>query len=666
MKIKRIKGFSLAEVLISLTVVSLVMAAAAPVLTKKTDIGDVSWQWTNGTDEKLQNGTVFNRDGIIIGDTNLPKFNELMKSEDTGLGTYYSAMYPQIYGAEGHNFIAAADELSKKSKISIIKNRHDRNGFGQNFVDSHIALYNLGGSDGSVQYVGKLASDQYNLAFGLGALQSLNSDAIDLETLDYDWDEGDSKIEHFNYNVHGSENTAIGHYAMAKLTGDNRGGNENVAMGYNAMFDNQIANQNTAVGYNALAKTVEMNDEVKPADISENTVVGNFLGVYNNKYTPKESSTNIVSGAKNVIIGNYSQKASGNREFKSNNIIIGHDAGNKLSLDKTVGFNTGKSKSENEISNVIAIDDIVQIKQGTKRKVIINGDFTIRTIDGRRAVFKVDGSGHTINVGNSHSRMTLHNENLPIGPDRCEDAEICIGKFNVPVVSNDLVITTTSEKKDLFDVYIKGMAVAYDGGSYLAINGVNRIPFLGAGLTYLDRYKDTNGAVINFLNWLNENNNISQFVPNPLTELITSVLQKLGVSDVRLKNVYGDSNAGLKEIEALKIKNYVYKADKSKTPHVGVIAQELQKIFPNSVHKGSDGYLSITQEEMFYGLVKSIQELSAKNNQVEEKIALTDEQIKITNEQNNLLIQENKLLEKQNKEFAKRIAKLQKTVNKTN
>jgi hypothetical protein len=131
-------------------------------------------------------------------------------------------------------------------------------------------------------------------------------------------------------------------------------------------------------------------------------------------------------------------------------------------------------------------------------------------------------------------------------------------------------------------------------------------------------------------------------------------------SDVRLKNIYGDSTIGLKEIDALKIKSYTYKADKNKTPHVGVIAQELKEIFPNSVIEGSDGYLSIKQEEMFYGLVKSIQELSAKNNQIKDKLALTYEQIKYTNEQNKLIEQENKLLEKQNKKFAKRIAKLQK------
>ena len=80
-----------------------------------------------------------------------------------------------------------------------------------------------------------------------------------------------------------------------------------------------------------------------------------------------------------------------------------------------------------------------------------------------------------------------------------------------------------------------------------------------------------------------------------------------GFSDIRLKNVTGDSTIGLDEINALEVKNFTFKNDKEKTPHVGVIAQQLQKVFPNSVFEDKkSGYLKIKTEEIFYAMVNSI------------------------------------------------------------
>ena len=658
MKIKRNKGFSLAEILISLTVVSIVMAAAAPIFTKKSNIGDESWKWTSSNVQSLQNGAVYTGDTVIIGASKTPLINELYKEKKYS----YSPSFPEDLVDMQEDRLDGIDSLSKKSKLTVVKNSSQRisgtTSYIHNFADSHIALYNIGGNSADVQYVGRLASDQYNLAFGIGTLQSLESEYIERagftgKNLKYILD----KIEPADSSKptsRGANNTAIGHYALSKL----KGGNSNVAVGYRAMLDNKAGHGNVAVGYNALVKTAKNADDA----VNLNTVVGNFLGYYNSDYKVKDSGTHMITGDKNVIIGNYTKQHSGNKNLVSNNVIIGNDAVNKLPLHKNLKFNSGDSTEDNKFKDVIAFDDIIQIVQNDKdsgsikRKIVINGDFTIRSMDGTRTIFKVDGSGVTINVNNNHSRMTMYNGKEPYGPDRCEGAEICIGKFNVPVVSSDYIITT-SKPVEKYDAFIKGMAVAYDGGSYFSINNVKRVPFLAAGLTYLDRFKDSNGAVINFLKWLNESGSVAgSLLPGGLS----SIFDAIGMtSDGRLKNIYGDSKIGLKEINALKIKNYTYKADKNKTPHVGVIAQELQEVFPNSVHKGTDGYLSITQEEMFYGLVKSIQELSNRNNQIKEKIEMTKEQIKFTNEQNSLLIEENKLLEKQNKEFAKRIAKLQ-------
>ena len=42
------------------------------------------------------------------------------------------------------------------------------------------------------------------------------------------------------------------------------------------------------------------------------------------------------------------------------------------------------------------------------------------------------------------------------------------------------------------------------------------------------------------------------------------------------------------------------------------MAQDLQKVFPNSVFQGEDGYLRIKWDEMFYATINAIKELDRK------------------------------------------------------
>ena len=90
--------------------------------------------------------------------------------------------------------------------------------------------------------------------------------------------------------------------------------------------------------------------------------------------------------------------------------------------------------------------------------------------------------------------------------------------------------------------------------------------------------------------------------------------ERLGscLSDERLKDNIILNNDGLEQVLSLVPYNYTFKSDKTKTPQVGVIAQDLQKVFPSSVTKGKDGFLSIRWDEMFYAVINAIKTLSAK------------------------------------------------------
>ncbi len=83
-------------------------------------------------------------------------------------------------------------------------------------------------------------------------------------------------------------------------------------------------------------------------------------------------------------------------------------------------------------------------------------------------------------------------------------------------------------------------------------------------------------------------------------------------SDKRLKYIKGENKNGLDAIKKIKIYNFTFKKDKDKEPRVGVIAQELQKILPDAVKKGSDGFLTIRIDDIIYTLVNAVKELDKK------------------------------------------------------
>lgn len=86
----------------------------------------------------------------------------------------------------------------------------------------------------------------------------------------------------------------------------------------------------------------------------------------------------------------------------------------------------------------------------------------------------------------------------------------------------------------------------------------------------------------------------------------------LKLSDIRLKENISDNTEALNKLMLVTPYNYTFKNDKDKTPQVGVIAQDLQKYFPESVSEQKDGYLAIRWDEMFFVMINSVKELNSK------------------------------------------------------
>lgn len=142
-------------------------------------------------------------------------------------------------------------------------------------------------------------------------------------------------------------------------------------------------------------------------------------------------------------------------------------------------------------------------------------------------------------------------------------------------------------------------------------------------------------------------------------------------SDRRLKNIGSEYTDGLDKIREIKPYNYSLKKDKKNTPRVGALAQDVQKIFPNAVEKDSKGYFMLRQEDIFYAMVNSIQELEKMvkwiTNEVKtlvSKVQRIDDKLMAlvkVNQESNSKIQ---ALEAKNKELEARLAKLEKRLHK--
>ena len=87
-------------------------------------------------------------------------------------------------------------------------------------------------------------------------------------------------------------------------------------------------------------------------------------------------------------------------------------------------------------------------------------------------------------------------------------------------------------------------------------------------------------------------------------------------SDERLKDVHGAYTHGLAEILKLKPVEYNYKKDNpqkmdSSVDYVGLIAQDVQDVFPEAIDTGDDGYLTLDMHPISVAVINAIQELSA-------------------------------------------------------
>jgi hypothetical protein len=90
-------------------------------------------------------------------------------------------------------------------------------------------------------------------------------------------------------------------------------------------------------------------------------------------------------------------------------------------------------------------------------------------------------------------------------------------------------------------------------------------------------------------------------------------------SDIRLKNINSHIENAVEKLSTLQTINFCYKNDKTNKQNLGLIAQEVEKIFPELIDKDGEDMLGVRYTELVPVLIKAIQELKAEIDELKIK-----------------------------------------------
>ena len=405
-------------------------------------------------------------------------------------------------------------------------------------------------------------------------------------------------------NIEARDNVAIGYQSMNAL----KNAQGNTALGLSALSENISGKYNTAIGYNA-GSTLQADYNTyigagagEKASGSRNTAVGYQAG-YNN------------SGSVNVFVGaNAGRTGSG-----SYNVGIGYDALRSVSGNYNVAIGTGalKNLTTGSYNTAIGYNACSEVTTGSHKTCI--GYNSGPGANTQTSYMSATGSwsrGQTVSdyLGSKTDnleRTYIGGRPYNYGGDAVMEIHN-VGGTNSNLINNPGVKSNTTTVIN-GNLIVRGRTMMTIGSKLWSFVEVD--PKGSSAENSMGYYSNDRGGV-----WISPNQQDYAGCYNadvPILGTITlnfngGVCLDSTSSDRRLKNIGTRSLAGLKELNQLKIYDYTFKNDKSKHSQIGVMAQDLQKVFPNSVFEGPDGYLRIRWDEMFFASINAIKELDRK------------------------------------------------------
>ena len=505
--------------------------------------------------------------------------------------------------SEGHGAALDAAQARVMNSIAIGNNATSgaNNGAGQN----SIAIGN--------QAKANSTSDSGTSGIAIGAYSNAGGHSVALGT------------SALNSNTTGSDNIAVGTSALRS----NTTGSVNTALGDSALLSNTTGSGNTALGKNSLYANTTGDDNIaigRNALYQSDTGGGNIAIGYQAMYHQNDINYG------NTAVG-YQAMVGTNSASNYHNTAIGYRALNRAG-------NSAKSAGQNTAVGSGALENNVT---GYGNTAI--GSDALNT--GRQGDYNT-GLGYyaCANVTGSNKTCIGYNAGPASGSDWASDDKerIFIGsksKFN----DGSAVLEVHNEGGESFGSN-KDSSVVINGNLIVKGGIISTLWRYGHDIDNVNLFASSGGQMEP--EWNDTVAKLCKRYADDGHGAFKSFNGKV-ISDRRLKYVGKESTTGLDKVRQLKVFNFTYKKDTTKTPHVGVIAQDLQKVFPNAVQKGTDGFLTIRMEDMFYAVINAIKELDAKITALQKENRELKQLVKQVQEDNKRLDQRLQKLEAKQK-----------------
>ena len=414
----------------------------------------------------------------------------------------------------------------------------------------------------------------------------------------------------------GADNTAVGSGALG---GASNSGANNTAVGYDAGNSISSGLQNTLIGSKASdALTVGHN----------NTVIG-----FDALHSDTQGSNSVAIGSFALYYQNFTSATT------ALNVAVGNNAGEDITTginNTLVGANAGKDLTDADFNTALGTHALYDDANGSKSTAL--GYYTL----GSQSYGSATDSHNTAVGYHAGLNVTTGKKNTFVGSlagDATDDGDdnTCmgyqagtanLGNQNTFVGAYAGLVCTGAENTgfghgagESITSGSNNVCIGHDAGSNQVSTGDN--------LLYIARNGNAAG---NDGCWIHGTATGTCINGDNSTAWAQT-------SDRRIKKNIADSSVGLTEINKLKIRNFEYRTfeeldsdvkalnngkglnviSKSGTK-TGIIAQEVEEVFPNDVHEMGDGTKIVTPSDLNYALIKAVQELSAKVTSLEAEV----------------------------------------------
>lgn len=687
MKYTKLKAFTLAEVMILLLTLSILLAAMAPVFTTRSNAaGDEVWSFVGGDDEYDAYYDSVNKNHTAQAFIGLTPSNKMdvTSAVSDGTGANYSKLV-----------VRASDKLNKSPKYqhqmqfrygnsaagdlvgslfagngnmlvggiynSLTPSSTSTGAMNTSFGAETLSALTTGNANtaGGAFALNKLTKGSYNTAVGYAAARSLTTGSYNTAIGPY---AGESMTSGVTYNtlvgdqagrkVKGNYNTVLGSWSMTE-----GGGSYNTVAGNHALvkLNSSSASYNTAIGYQALSNLTSGSYNTA---VGMNSCLSNTSGSYVTciGYNSGSTSEKTVSAVK---------PASSASKTPPSSIFSGSTANDEVVLIGSMPLHVTDSKSAAVIevhNNKTTNGSSAPINNIGNETVVINGNLVVR------------GASYIENVLYRPVNTVSQGQNISTIPKGL------IGMKSIPFPSSN------NARIYLFAGYDGNDR---SGASYGDCNGCRQHVFddirtncictaVGgsSGTPTSTDYPQGSYGVSRSYDWTSKasnNNGIGdsgcstngqKSTYTDLSYSKTITLERTYVqgnsdrpgtdqpyahwpglesccpdisSDIRLKNVGASFTAGLNEIKNLNVYNFTFKNDQNKIPQVGVMAQDLKKVFPNAVSKDKNGYYQIRWDEMFYAAINAVKSLNTKVQKIAAKVTADRNRVAALKQSNSVL-----------------------------